>query len=517
MMASYSFKSIRKPLMAAALLAGVWIRLVNITANDFVFYDEGMYLGFNRPFLSLVAANPPQNLHELGIILGLMFKAALSTPKALWFFLLNVRTFLTGPEGYYFARLISAMAGLLTVGLAFVWAHRYFKSLPIALLSAGILLFLPSHVFYSRLGMQESLSTLFFLSGLYLYVFSPRGLNAKTIAAGVFLSAVFFTNYRMIIAPVFVLATQMHLDLLARRKPDWVKMMCFLAVYGGVVFGIGSLFGGANTAATVQWMLHQADEAQSHRQFVNFLSFPYYLLRLEHPLFAIFFFGNLYFVWQRQWANLLPFGLAFMQMFLFSFAAEKGARYLCVVLPFEAMAVAYCILHLKDAYPRYSILAMVATAVMLVGLAWQSQVLSRAHSDYRQAIGMVLAHDPQAKIMATQPEVLSLYVADAGTVVALPKDPAAFAALVHQGYHFLIMDPQVYVSWTADGSRFSPRLIPYVQLIQDKMTPVAVLPHLSGALLPRFVLDHNQDLPNSIAFLKEQDKKGTIAIYDLRP
>ncbi len=117
-----------------------------------------------------MANNPAHDLNELGIILSLMFKTALTTAKALWFFILNFRVFILGPQAWFFARWISAFSGLATVVLLYFWAGRYFKSQRIALLSALILLILPSHVFYSRLGMQEALSTLLFLSAIYLYM-----------------------------------------------------------------------------------------------------------------------------------------------------------------------------------------------------------------------------------------------------------------------------------------------------------------------------------------------------------
>jgi len=153
--------------IAVIVVAGLILRLFNIGQNQFLFYDEGMYLGYNRAFLNLVANNPAHNLGELGIILSLMFKTALSTAKALWFFILNLRVFILGPQAWYFARLISALSGLATVVLLFFWARRYFNSQRIAVMSALVLLILPSHVFYSRLGMQEALSTLLFLSALW--------------------------------------------------------------------------------------------------------------------------------------------------------------------------------------------------------------------------------------------------------------------------------------------------------------------------------------------------------------
>src|ERR1700733_5548809 len=109
-----------KPLLfvftGLVILAGLIVRLYHISDNQFLFYDEGMYLGYNRAFLNLVANNPPHDLNEFLIILSLMFKTALTTAKALWFFILNLRVFVLGSEAWFFARGVSAVSGFFAVG-----------------------------------------------------------------------------------------------------------------------------------------------------------------------------------------------------------------------------------------------------------------------------------------------------------------------------------------------------------------------------------------------------------------
>src|ERR1039458_2374850 len=133
-------KIYNRPLIIAIIglivFVGLVVRLYHISDNQFLFYDEGMYLGYNRAFLDLVANNPPHNLNEFGIIISWMFKTALTTAKALWFFILNLRVFILGDHAWFFARLISALSGLATVVLLFFWSRRYLKSSRIALLSA---------------------------------------------------------------------------------------------------------------------------------------------------------------------------------------------------------------------------------------------------------------------------------------------------------------------------------------------------------------------------------------------
>ena len=249
----------------------------------------------------------------------------------------------------------------------------------------------------------------------------------------------------------------------------------------------------------------------------DFVTVLVFLLSVDVFLFGVFFFGSFYLIWRKQWQKLLPFIFVLFQMFLFSFAAEKGARYLCVVLPFEAMAVMYFIHTLYTQYVKYQKFLIAVAALMTAGLLWQSFILSRTHTDYKSAIDMVLAHNPQALIISTQPVVESLFVANEKNVIACPKDPALFAQLLKKGYRYLIIDPQAYISWTSDQQRFTLTLIGILEMVRSKVVPVAVLGHIEGPLLQRFVLDHNQDLFNSLNFLKDPAGKGSIYIYDLNP
>ena len=289
----------------------------------------------------MVANNPAHDLNEFWIILGLMFKTALTTAKALWFFILNLRVFILGPESWFFARWVSAASGLATVVLLYFWARFYFKSQRIAVGSALLLLLLPSHVFYSRLGMQEALSTLLFLSAIYLYM-RFEGVRWPFFVSAFLLACVYFTNYRMIIAPVFIAFIEGFNAFTSRKEINWRKIAVYLVSFYGIVFLVGSLYGGVNLHVTFAWMFHQAEDAGGKFNPVNFISYPYYVFALEGFFFACFFWGNLYLV--QELKNTKSFFTfrhgGVLQMLIFSFAAEKGARYLCVVLPFMAAAAA---------------------------------------------------------------------------------------------------------------------------------------------------------------------------------
>ena len=512
------FKS--KPLLYAFIgliaLAGLFIRLFHISDNQFLFYDEALYIGYNRQFLNLIANNPAHNFQELGIILSLILRTALSMPKALWFLLLSLRVFILGPQAWFFARWISAFSGLVTVVWLYFWARRYFNSHRIALLSSIFLLILPSHVFYSRSGMQEALSALLFIAAIDLYMRSHR-VQWRLFVSGILLACVYFTNYRMIIAPVFIIFIEFFNAFVMQTKIDLKKLLIYLFFFCALVLFVGCLYGGVNLYICFAWMFHQAQDAGGKYNPVNFVSYPYYVFCLEGVFFACFFWGNIYFIKLKEYAKLLPFGIALLQMLLFSFAAEKGVRYLCVVLPFMAAAAAVFI---DDCWQRYGkarpwVLTFGAFAVGWMIFSCATQVMAR--SDYEKAVDLITAHDPQAIVVSTQPLVEGLFLADPKRIVPCPKDLNSLWGLYQQGAKYLILDPQAYISWTADGRRFSPPLDDFLEIILQKAQPLAVLPHFNATLLKRFVLDHNEQILDSIRFLSRAPSQGygKIRIYAL--
>jgi len=522
-------KSLVPATIGLIVFIGLVIRLYRISDNQFLFYDEGMYLGYNRAFLNLVANNPAHSLSEFGVILSLMFKTALTTAKALWFFILNLRVFIFGSEAWYFARWVSAASGLGTVILLFFWSRRFLKSTPIAVLSALILLILPSHVFYSRLGMQEALSTLLFLSAICLYMSSER-IRWTFFLSAFLLACVYLTNYRMIIAPIFIAFIECFYAFLGKEsgrgkvslekiisKIKWQKIALYAAVFYGIVLLVGSLYGGVNLHVTLAWMFHQAQDAGGKFNPVNFLSYPYYVFVLEGVFFACFFWGNVYFFKYKEYAKLLPFGIVVLQMGIFSFAAEKGARYVCVVLPFMAAAAAVVVDDAWRRFPKLHNLILGFGILALGGMVYLSGMTALARTDYEEAVHFITDHDPQASIVSTQPLVEGLFMSDEKKIVACPNDLYSLMALYKHGARYLILDPQSYISWDLDGRRFSPPLVDFLELTLKNVQPLQTFPHLNKFLLNRFVLDHNEQILDSTHFLSvaQEEGYGKIRIYDL--
>ena len=500
-------------------LLGIFVRFYQITQNQFVYYDEGMWLGANREFVAAVTYNPPHTFNELVKILQINLKLSLATAKALWLFLLNLRGFWGGVGAWYFPRMISAILGSLTLVMTFFLAKRLSQSWVIGWAALALLAILPSHVYYSRLGLQEALSTFCFIAGLYLYLF-PRLFHYQTFCSALILSLAFLANYRMIIIPILIGFTEVFISLAEKTKIDLRKYIWHTLTFFAVIFLIGSLNQGSNTHITFAWMFHQGDLAQGQFDPFNFLSYPYYLFRLESVLFGLLFFGNIYFFVKRKWTKLFPFALVCFQMLLFSFAQEKGVRYLCNTMPLMAIAVSLIIADLwqdyKALFSRWIIVGL--GALLIMNHLAKANAIIHFHTDYESSMQDLLTIKRDVKVLSTQSMIQKLFVPQDKNVIDPPTQTQYLMALYAKGYHYLIIDPQAYVSFTEDGQRFTPQLKSYLGFIQKQVKPIKIYPHFNPALLERFVLEHNENLRRSLTFLShnQRGQLGALRVYDLR-
>jgi len=504
---------------ALILLLGVYFRFYHIIDHQFIYYDEGMWLVQNHEFVEFIESARNQGVGMQVKLWEIAFHLSLRTGKALWALISYSRGFFVGAEGFAFTRLVSAVLGVLTILLCTYFAKRFYLSTATGILSGVILSVLPSHVYYSRLALQESFSAFFFLAGIYFYLF-PRKLSVRTFIASLFFSFVYFVNYRMIIIPVFVIFSEIYLSMTEGRKPDIRKWVYHSLLFFMIVFGVGAVDNGANTYVTFGWMFHQSHLAKGTFDFINLFSFPYYFFKLEGFIFGLLFFGNIILLIKKKWKEAFPFMLVMVFMAIFSLPQEKGVRYLASALPLMATAVAFLICHLyEDKIFRFTKTFMPVLCLFLItGQVWESFQISRLKNDYSNSIVEIKKIDPNSKFISTQSLVQKLYVDNHADVVEFKYSLPYLISLYSKGYKYLIIDPQAYISFTDDQKRFSPRLKGYLQFIRTNVPAIKKYPHFNDRLLTRFVLEHNENLRQSLAFLKSNKNQnfGYLNVYDLK-
>ncbi len=501
---------------AVAVLAGIALRFFHLRESGFFFYDEAFYLRHNLPILEFIDKHQLQSWSDRLTALQFYFRSALGSGKSLWFIAMDSRYLWGGIYDWMFPKVLAAFFGVLALPLAYLFARRYYRSRDVALFSTALMALLPGLVFYSRIGLQEAMSVCLVLAGVYFYLFH-RSPGWKTFFAGIFLAAAFFANYRLIVLPVLVLCIELWEGVVLKKGVNYRKFVWSMLTFFACVVLIGNLLDAANTTVIFAWVFHQEDMAGGSFSWVNLLSYPFYLFLLETVFFAGVFFAGAYFALKRGRAYALPVILVLVQMGIFSLPSEKGARYLCVMLPFAVMSVAHFLISaycsLNNVYRRYLIGLVM---VMVLAMTVKACELVRAHSDYEPAVKFIDQYVPGAKILSTQDQVQGLYVRPFDRVMAVPGRFDKLVLLYAKGYRYLIIDPQVYVGLTS-GVRFKAELRDYLSFIDGRMTPIKVFPHMNHAMLERFVCEHSENLFESIRFLFSRDvgRMSSIRIYDM--
>ena len=499
---------------------GVVLRFIHITRSGLFFFDEGYYLNYNRMFVDLASAHPPQGFKAFLDVLYALLRVSLATGKALWFFVADARVLWGGAQWWFFPKIISALAGSLTLLLVYLFAKRFYGSKWVGGLSVVILAVLPSHVFYSRLSLQEALSTLFFILAFYFYFF-PRKFGYRTFISSFLFACVFFTNYRLIIVPVLVASVEIFYWVALREGIQWRKFLWHTLIFFFFVFMVGNIDRAQNTIVTFSWMFHQAQLAQTNGplQLWDFLSYPYYFFRLESFFFGLFFFANIWHLVRKEWLRAWPFLFVCLLMGLFSFAADQAARYLCVGLPFAAMAVASIIVFFfsQNSGKRIRVGIVALTVLLLGSLLLRSGIIAGSTSDYQSAVVFLNKIKRNVKFMSTQSYVQNLYARNRHHVAEAPHGFSGFLKLYSSGFDYLVVCPQAYISYTDSKIRFDPQLEGYLGFIVRQVKPVKVFPHFNEVMLERFVFEHNENFLNSLKFLRLKNRgQGTLRIYDVK-
>ena len=357
--------------------------------------------------------------------------------------------------------------------------------------------------------------------------------------SGLFFAGVYFTNYRMIILPVILLYVETLLYVSRAKRWDYKRYLAFLIPFGLLIAAIGLMDNKANFRISFAWMSRQAQLTGGKFQFINLFSYPYYLFRLESMIFALFFFMNFWILyrilkeswtgqtvhlqWKKilthpNWKSILPFMVVILFMGIFSLPQEKGVRYLCVVMPFMAMAVALVIERVLNAKVKYPLWILFFIVMMFVQMFIKGFHLVYARTDYARVIQFLKKKDPAMKILGSQYKIYRLYVKDAKDIQETPRLLSSLVRYYQQGYGYLIVDPQTYISYTKTKERFTPELTDYLGYLEQHVPSFHVYPHFSSALFERFVLEHNENLVQSLRFIRANinNRYGMIKVYDIK-
>lgn len=210
----------------------LFLRFSGLSSQGFLFYDEAsFYYRATQYILAIESA------------LNVPLPSFYPDTKLLWMGLLTIirSLFL---NIHVAGNILSAVFGLIGILLTFILTQRLFHSRLISGLSAGILAILPLHIFYSRVGLPETLSLDCLLLSLICATGSLSGKKSLTGAAA-WTAAAFLAN-RFRVSALFLYYLLLPLgfsggslkDQIRQRLKSWILYVAlsFFFIFIGIKF-----------------------------------------------------------------------------------------------------------------------------------------------------------------------------------------------------------------------------------------------------------------------------------------
>ena len=129
-------------------------------------------------------------------------------------------------------RLPSVIAGVVIVGLAYVWMKRDLKNNHLALVAAGIVSLTPVFWFYSRTAFEANVGLAWFILLMYLlwWPAKKRPYLTDLLAIGVSVGAVFTYNTPLLLLPFIICLLPLQRGIFAWQK--WIFPVLGLGIVG---------------------------------------------------------------------------------------------------------------------------------------------------------------------------------------------------------------------------------------------------------------------------------------------
>ena len=192
----------------------------------------------------------------------------------------------------------------------------------------------------------------------------------------------------------------------------------------------------------------------------------------------------------------------------------------CKDLPLIAIAVSFIVVDLIQSAKKPVVRnAIIGLIIIMFGIhGYKSYDIMCFHNAYQESMADLRKTDNDIKVASSQFMVQKIHAASPKYVTGLPQQAQGLLILYANGFRYLVIDPQAYISYTRDGRRFSPELTGYMEMAKRVIKPVKVYPHFSDELLKRFVLEHNVNLRESLNFIQKNKTEhyGELKVYDLR-
>ena len=331
----------RRAALAAILALAAALRLHRLPEQSLLLYDEG-YLVMEAQSIRTIAGGIAGGA-DSRLILGKAVKNswALFAKPAHNFALATALTL--EPRGDQATLALSAIAGVLCVWATFLLGQALF-GWNAGILSALILAISPYHLLYSRSGLSDSITILFWVAALWAWI---RGGKYSSVVSGIAGGICVASNYREIFIPAVFLALAIretggkNLRAVAVNFAGWLGG--FLAVMLGFesAYRIAEAVSGASfpngTYAGQMANLLAVHGSQGFR-FAGWPAFFRYMVEWEGWMSLAWLAAAAVFQFRRRRGNNGAFAIAILlPWLLFSAYWDNASRFFSIIIPLVAI------------------------------------------------------------------------------------------------------------------------------------------------------------------------------------
>lgn len=513
-------------LLILFITLGAFLRLYGLSEKGLFFWDEGIFLMGTR-FVNWRVVELVDNLSRFGFHLNSLqsdvpnvegYPVFLQKPGHI--VMLSLFSLFMGTSEYL-GPFMSAVFGILGLFVVFRLG-RYLYGKPAALFAVLLLSLMPSHLYYSRLGMHEINSGFFVLLGVLLHVKSidsrtKRGLDELLyFLSSACIGFALISSYRWIIFLPIVAGFDFLYHLFQVKKR-------FRAVWRTVIFVSGLII--PLTIAEVSYFLC------FYPDYLNSQPSSYFLVLLkkfstesqfnaEYPLFYLtqyatmegFLFllvaaiGCVLSISRRRWQERYPAIIVLVTLLFFSLTLTRVSRAPSVIFPFLTL-VAGLAMHRMFIWAKEHLHTgrLVALLLLLSILGWfgfRAHQIIHLRSGYDAAFNFVRV-ESNGRHLSTMAPLSAVFFGNKNVPLHPPASLDEMKQLCEQGgYRYLLVDWQKYVWY-----------YPSIKYIEENFEPVITFdnPYIQFPT----VLGENY-IPQILPTLLDHDPLiDTIKIYDL--
>jgi len=497
--------------LAVILSIAAFFRIYNLSEQGIIFHDVGTMLS-KLSALTFYLSDAPEKFTQLTYI----------EIKINWILLISMSQWLFH-DTFMTAKFLSAILGILTVYLTFLFACVFFDSKKIGLISAMFLSISSYHIFYSRIPISDSFATFLSLLSIFLYLKSIKNEHTRSRLSGIILGFALLTNVRIVFFLVYIVLLEIYLysSQNVEKRTVFTRYFSFIESIILTVLLYELIIVKFLEISFFYWikqsMLSYSSLTIDPRSIITYIG---YILKYEGLLNIILLFASFFFI-KKKYSSLFFILIVCLHYFIISNVYVKYPRMASMILPFLSILYGITIYNLIDRLKtlRFHHVTIYCLFAIILGIGFlKSYPLTSMKTGMRKAIVWLDNHyDPNGRVLSSNAYITAAYK-PGGKIRQLGLENFEQLNTYQKlGYKILLLDPGKLIFSTYVVDQHHHQTSHLVRTVEDTCQPIATFDNLSQTTLERFFQENTYPSFYESLSIKDtlNNDAGKIKIYDI--